>query len=129
MQTKLKNAIVNILNTMHTLTKMLNYFKNKRKEKEIKNAEEILLSINKNRGLLWENIKVFIDRLKAHENGVVRGTKAGDELFPLKHHFAGGLYTREIFMPKGTIIASLIHKTDWSINKFIKLIYLFYLSK
>lgn len=30
---------------------------------------------------------------------------------PLKHRFTPGLYTREIFMPAGSLITSLIHKT------------------
>ena len=78
----------------------------------ITRGENILRQVSSNRGLLWEDIKVFINRLKAHEKGVVRGTSECDKLFPLKHHFADGLYTREIFMPKGSIIASLIHRTN-----------------
>ena len=31
---------------------------------------------------------------------------------PVKHHFTDGLYVREIFMPKGTLITSKIHKTQ-----------------
>ena len=31
---------------------------------------------------------------------------------PLIHRFTKGLYTREIFMPKGTFIISKIHKTE-----------------
>lgn len=31
---------------------------------------------------------------------------------PLVHRFTPGLYTREIFMPKGTLIISKIHKTE-----------------
>ena len=45
--------------------------------------------------------------------------KAGDnqsiemqEQLPLKQHLEGGLYTREIFMPKGMVIVSMIHKQD-----------------
>lgn len=30
---------------------------------------------------------------------------------PLVHRFTNGLYTREIFMPKGTLLTSKIHKT------------------
>ena len=30
---------------------------------------------------------------------------------PLKHYFTKGLYCREIFMPKGTLLTSKIHKT------------------
>ena len=31
---------------------------------------------------------------------------------PLKHHFAPGVYIREIFMPAGSIIIGKIHKTE-----------------
>lgn len=33
-----------------------------------------------------------------------------DEHCPLKHSYGDGLYVREIFMPKGTIIISKLHK-------------------
>ena len=29
---------------------------------------------------------------------------------PLQQHLEGGLYTREIFMPKGAVVVSMIHK-------------------
>lgn len=31
---------------------------------------------------------------------------------PVKHHFTNGTYVREIFMPKGTLITSKIHKSQ-----------------
>jgi hypothetical protein len=31
---------------------------------------------------------------------------------PLTHRFTPGLYVREIFMPKGTLVISKIHKTE-----------------
>lgn len=31
---------------------------------------------------------------------------------PLKHHFAPGLYIREIFMPADTVVIGMIHKTE-----------------
>ena len=30
---------------------------------------------------------------------------------PLKHTFVPGMYIREIFMPKGSVVTSMIHKT------------------
>lgn len=33
-----------------------------------------------------------------------------DDLCPIKHHWAPGLYAREIFIPKGTLIIGKIHK-------------------
>jgi hypothetical protein len=35
---------------------------------------------------------------------------------PLKHYFTKGLYCREIFMPKGTLLTSKIHKTQHQFN-------------
>ena len=41
------------------------------------------------------------------------GAKLGDsDLCPLKHHFADGVYAREISIPKGTVIVGKIHKDD-----------------
>lgn len=31
---------------------------------------------------------------------------------PVKHHFAPGLYARELFIPKGTLLTGKIHKTE-----------------
>lgn len=36
----------------------------------------------------------------------------GDDTCPLVHSFADGLYIREIFMPKGMLISSKLHKTN-----------------
>ena len=30
---------------------------------------------------------------------------------PLKHHFADGIYAREMFMPAGTVLTGAVHKT------------------
>jgi quercetin dioxygenase-like cupin family protein len=30
---------------------------------------------------------------------------------PLKHHFADGVYAREMFMPAGTVLTGAVHKT------------------
>lgn len=32
--------------------------------------------------------------------------------FPVEHHFAPGVYTRSIFIPKGSIIVGKMHKTE-----------------
>lgn len=31
---------------------------------------------------------------------------------PVRHHFAPGIYAREIFIPKGTVLVGAVHKTD-----------------
>jgi hypothetical protein len=31
---------------------------------------------------------------------------------PIRHYFAPGLYAREIFIPKGTVLTGAIHKTE-----------------
>lgn len=41
--------------------------------------------------------------------GAVTGKEA-DKLCPLKHTFVDGMYVREIFMPKGTLVISKIHR-------------------
>lgn len=38
--------------------------------------------------------------------------KFGDDTCPLKHSFGDDIYIREIFMPKGMLITSKLHKTD-----------------
>jgi hypothetical protein len=63
------------------------------------------------------------ERVRAFRNGIVRFEKAlssvdgaliGHEMdesaCPLKHIFVDGAYVREIFMPKGMLITSKIHK-------------------
>jgi hypothetical protein len=42
--------------------------------------------------------------------GKLPGAKFGDDAFPLKHTFVDGMYIREIFMPKGSLLTSKIHK-------------------
>jgi|TARA_R110000744_G_C19065900_1_gene529531 hypothetical protein len=80
-------------------------------------ANEVLGVIPMIRGMMWEKIKEFQDKLKEYK-GVVNH-KAGEtqsqelqELCPLKQHIEGGLYTREIFMPKGSVVVSMIHKQN-----------------
>lgn len=78
-------------------------------------AKQVLGNIPKIRGLMWEKIKEFQTKLEKM-NGYVgheAGTPQSEELqkiAPLKQHIEGGLYTREIFMPKGSIVVSMIHK-------------------
>lgn len=54
------------------------------------------------------SILEFEKKLDAVPNSV-KG-KELDELCPLKHTFVDGAYIREIFMPKGVLITSKIHK-------------------
>jgi len=44
--------------------------------------------------------------------GKFPGAKFGDDAFPLKHTFVDGAYVREIFMPKGYLTTSKIHKFE-----------------
>jgi hypothetical protein len=78
----------------------------KKKEK----PEDILRYVNKNRGILWEKIEEFSNQLNATGGFVTSGTDEMEEQFPTKHHFSDGLYTREVFMPKGSLVVSFIHK-------------------
>jgi len=42
--------------------------------------------------------------------GAIIGHDNDNSLLPLKHTFVDGAYIREIFMPKGTLLTSKIHK-------------------
>jgi hypothetical protein len=52
----------------------------------------------------------YVDRIEA---AMVRNEIAD---FDTKHRFADGMYIREIFMPKGSMVVSNIHKTNSSIH-------------
>lgn len=78
----------------------------KRKNK----PENILEYVHQNRGLLWENINTFKENVLLHSDSVKHHTPEMDKLMPVTHHLKDGLYTREIFMPKGTLVVSFIHK-------------------
>ena len=77
--------------------------------------KEILKQIPETRGLLWEKILELQNHVKKIEGAVthVAGeeqSKKMQEIYPLKQHLEGGLYTRELFMPKGSLVISMIHK-------------------
>ena len=76
---------------------------------------EMLGSIATYRGVLWEKIEQFSEMLKEMEG--VMEHKAGttqsvemEKTFPLRQHLEGGLYTREVFVPKDSFLVSMIHK-------------------
>jgi hypothetical protein len=74
--------------------------------------EEILDYVHENRGLFWDNINKFKESLIAHEGSVKHHTPEMDKMMPVNHHLKDGLYTREIFMPKGVLVVSFIHKQN-----------------
>lgn len=74
--------------------------------------EKILEYVHKNRGILWEKIAVFQQQLLAIEDSVHHTDDRMQELFPVTHHIKDGLYTREVFMPKGSLVVSFIHKQN-----------------
>jgi len=46
-------------------------------------------------------------------DGLINELSKFDQVsMPLIHKFTPGLYTREIFMPKGTLVISMIHNTE-----------------
>ena len=51
----------------------------------------------------------FEEKLKKVPGALV-GHEMDEEMCPLKHTFVDGAYVREIFMPKGTLLTSKIHK-------------------
>tara|TARA_R110000824_G_scaffold213843_1_gene400132 strand:+ start:47 stop:580 length:534 start_codon:yes stop_codon:yes gene_type:complete len=79
---------------------------------------QLLYDVNSGRGLLWEKIELLNHVLISEVEGYVThtaGTKQSPEMentFPLKQHLENGLYTRELFMPKGSLIVSMIHKQN-----------------
>lgn len=53
-----------------------------------------------------------IDKIRSLEQALcaLPGAKFGNsDLCPLQHHFAPGVYVREILLPKGTVITGRIH--------------------
>jgi len=81
----------------------------------IKTPIDLIQDINSNRGMMWEKISMFSDQLKTiegiieHQAGTPQSEEA-QEMMPLKQTLEGGLYTRELFMKKGLVVVSMIHK-------------------
>tara|TARA_R110002167_G_scaffold253027_3_gene459370 strand:- start:967 stop:1473 length:507 start_codon:yes stop_codon:yes gene_type:complete len=78
---------------------------------------EVLRSIPQGTGMLWDKIAEFKSKLASIEGTMQHsaGTEQSDEMkevFPLTHHLSNGLYTRQLFMPKGSFIISMIHKQN-----------------
>lgn len=74
----------------------------------------IQVHIEKNYGDIVSNPEVrkaivgFEEALAQHPDAVI-----GDSpLCPVKHSFSDGMYVREIFIPKGTILTGKIHRHD-----------------
>ncbi len=60
------------------------------------------------RKILREDVENFEKELSK-----IPGAQFGDsDLAPLTHHFAPGVYGREMLIPKGSILVSKIHKTE-----------------
>jgi hypothetical protein len=76
---------------------------------------ELISEIPARRGLMWEKIAEFqsqlaeIDGFFSHEAGTPQ-SEGLKTTFPLKQTIEGGLYTRELFMPQGSLVVSMIHK-------------------
>jgi hypothetical protein len=82
---------------------------------ESKYPIQVLSSISQGRGMLWEKIKNFQEQISGIDGCLTHkvGEKQSKELqavYPLKQHIDNGIYTREIFMPAGHLIISMIHK-------------------
>jgi hypothetical protein len=74
--------------------------------------EEILHNIHTERGLLWESIEDLQVALGGLDETTHHHTEAMQALMPVTHHLENGMYTREIFMPKGQLVVSFIHKQN-----------------
>ena len=81
---------------------------------ELQVAHDVLNSVVSRRGIMWDKIESFEKLLKenipcvTHVPGEKR-SKEMHEMFPIKEHLDNGMYTREVFMPKGSLVISLIH--------------------
>ena len=80
-------------------------------------AEDFLMHVAEKSGLMWEKIEKFVEELKLIEGVVFHECGEPQEEwmkkdYPLKQHIEGGLYTRELFMPKGHFIVGMIHKQE-----------------
>lgn len=76
---------------------------------------QLIADIPLRRGVMWEKIAEFENQLKDIEGAMshTAGDPQSEEMkkvFPLKQHIEGGLYTREIHMPAGSLVISMIHK-------------------
>ena len=81
-------------------------------KKKQESPEDLLYLIDTNRGMLWEAIADFKNTLMDVEGAVAHHTDGMQEVFPVTHHLKDGLYTREVFMPKGSLVVSFIHLTN-----------------
>lgn len=70
--------------------------------------------INELRTLRENNVSVEIYRgaLVDIENYILSISPDGVKDLPIKHYFCNGLYAREMFIPKGTVLTGAIHKTQ-----------------
>jgi hypothetical protein len=76
------------------------------------NPESVLENIVQYRGVLWDRINEFKSQMVTADGAVLHHTDEMQETMPLKHHIKDGIYTREIFMPKGMLVLSFIHKVN-----------------
>ena len=79
---------------MNEISKNIQGFSDNRLIKQSKEARENILKL--------QEIMVNMDESLMNE--------ALDEVFPLTHHFAPGVYAREILLPEGHVIIGKIHK-------------------
>lgn len=76
---------------------------------------QLISEIPARRGVMWEKIAQFQTQLQemqgclTHQAGDTQSEKM-KAVLPLKQTLEGGLYTRELFMPQGSLIVSMIHK-------------------
>ena len=81
-------------------------------------GQEILESIPLIRGIMWEKIEEFGKTIVANVEEClshIPGNKQSKEMqdnFPIKQHLENGVYIREVLMPKGSLVISLIHKQN-----------------
>ena len=84
---------------------------------ESEHPMQILSNIPQGTGMLWEKIKTFQEQINSFDESLThksgeKQSKELQEVYPLKQHIENGMYTREIFMPAGHLIVSMIHKQN-----------------
>ena len=94
--------------------------------KESNIAHNVLGAIPMIRGMMWEKIKRFQDKMNEIEGALnhTAGNPQSDEMkkaCPLKQNIEGGLYTRELFMPKGSlVIKQLVRLKQYLLKQELK---------
>ena len=85
----------------------------------VRNRQEVIISDEEKsvmHDIVFNQIKTRDDIIKFGEYVENHPLNLGKDPFPLFHRFAGGMYTREMHVPKGHVLIGAIHKNPYHIN-------------